>query len=357
MDFEYISSLGALLGLIGGLWLVISLLFGIYMFMRKRALRKFSSPSALLRLAPFQSPGKHWIKFILILLATAFIAIGIADPKTGSKIETVEQSGIDLYIALDLSKSMLAEDVTPNRLGMAKQFVTRLIENMEGSRVGLILFAGNAYKQVPLTLNHASAITDLKAADTDYIPSQGTAIGDAVNIAREAFSLEFDPEEVNVNQASQVLLVISDGEDHEGQASQSIKLAAELGISVFTAGIGTEKGAPIPEKGKGGNVVYKKDMEGNIVLTKLNTAMLEGLAKDGQGKYRQINSALDADDVAIALKDMQAGVREEKIYTEHEDQFQWFLLPAVFLLAIEFLINERSSRIFKNLLSFGRNDA
>lgn len=356
MEFEYISSLGALLGLIGGLWLLMGLLFGVFMFMRKRSLRKFSSPSALSRLAPFLSPGKHWIKFILLLLAVGFLAFGIADPKTGSKIETVEQSGIDLYISLDLSKSMLAEDVTPNRLGVAKQFVIRLIENMEGSRIGLILFAGNAYKQVPLTLNHASAITDLKAADTDYIPSQGTAIGDAVNIAREAFALEFDPEEVNVNQASQVLLVISDGEDHEGKADQSIKLATEMGISVFTAGIGTEKCAPIPEKDKKGNVVYKKDNEGNIVLTKLNTAMLEGLAKDGQGKYRQINSALDADDMANTLKEMQGGVREEKVYTEHEDQFQWFLLPAVFLLAIEFLINERSSQIFKRLLSFGRKD-
>jgi Ca-activated chloride channel family protein len=349
--------MGQLLAIIAGAWLLLSVLFVLFLMMRRRALRKLATISALQRLAPAMSLGKHWVKFLLILLAIGFLTIGIADPKTGSKIETVEQSGVDLYIALDLSKSMLAQDISPDRLGVAKQFVSRLIGSLEGSRVGLILFAGNAYKQVPLTLNHASALTDLKAADTDFIPKQGTAIGDAVDIAREAFALEFDPEEVNVNQSSQVLLLISDGEDHEGNATQAINLAREAGITIYTAGIGSEKGAPIPEKEKNGSISYKKDDEGNIILTKLNSSMLKGLAETGGGKFYQITSALDADQVIADLEGIEGGERQEQIFTEHEDLFQWFLLPALILIALEFVINEQSSQLFRKLIGWGGKDA
>ncbi len=357
MEFEYISNWNQLIWYILAAWLATGLLFAFYMVTRKMAIRKFAHLKAIQRLAPWSSSGKQWLKFILILLAAGFMITGIADPKTGSKIEIVEQSGIDLYIALDLSKSMLAEDVTPNRLGVAKQFTSRLIEGLEGSRIGLILFAGNAYKQVPLTLNHISTLTDLNAADTDYIPSQGTAIGDAVRIAIDAFALENDPESGEINSSSQVLLVISDGEDHEGDTEAQIAEAVENGITVYTAGIGSEGGAPIPIKDKYGNVQYKKDADENIVLTKLNVGMMEGLAKKGNGKYVGISSSLNADELLADFKEMEGGVREEKVFTEHEDQFQWFLLPAFILLLVEFLFGEGSNQLLKRLNLFGgKND-
>jgi len=223
------------------------------------------------------------LKFLLILLAVTFIIIGIADPQIGSKLENIKREGIDLYLVLDVSTSMLAEDIKPNRLERSKLAISTLIDKLQGDRVGIIIFAGNAYKQLPLTTDYSAAKLFLSAVDTKIVPTQGTAIGEAIELATLSFG------ETDHNKA---IIVITDGENHEDDAIEAATMANELGINVFTIGMGLPEGAPIPLYNKYGvQTGFKKDKKNTTVVTKLNEDMLRQIAAAGGGAYARANNA------------------------------------------------------------------
>ena len=300
----------------------------------------FSSNELFGRLAPELSNGKHLLKFGLIALVIVAIGIGLANPKIGTKFETVKREGVDVMIAIDVSKSMLAKDIQPSRMLKARQFVSNLINKMANDRIGLIVFAGNAYLQMPLTIDYSATKMFLKQVDTDLVPTQGTAIGDAIDLAGRSYPVE--------QKNQKVLLIISDGENHEGNADDAIEVAKKNGIKVITIGVGTEKGGPIPTGRKGD---FKKDSEGNIVLTKLNEDMLESLADEANGSYYNIMDKDVVSNIIDELGSLDGKVFEEKVITDYKQHFQLFLLIALVLLVVEFVISFRKTKFSFNVFN------
>lgn len=333
LKFEHIEYLNAL-------WLLIPLFafFVWYSFYRKKKQEAFASNALFKRLAPFNSSNKLYIKFTLYVLAYISLCVGLANPQIGTKFETVKREGVDVMIAIDVSKSMDAKDTQPSRMLKARQFVSNLITKMSNDRVGLIVFAGNAYLQMPLTIDYSAARMYLKQVNTNLIPNQGTAIGAAVNIAQKSF-----PEN---GENQKVMIVISDGENHEGDAESAIEQAKKNGIKVITIGVGTTKGAPIPLGAKG---QFKKDNKGEIVTTKLNEGMLKDLAKEANGTYYNIADNDAMDNIVASLGSLDGKVFEEKVITDYKDHFQLFLLIAIVLLIIEFVMSYKKSKIQLNL--------
>jgi len=258
---------------------VFAILYWLYSMWLKKAKRRFGDEKVIMNLMPEVSSSKPLLKFLLILLAVTFIIIGIADPQIGSKLENIKREGIDLYLVLDVSTSMLAEDIKPNRLERSKLAISTLIDKLQGDRVGIIIFAGNAYKQLPLTTDYSAAKLFLSAVDTKIVPTQGTAIGEAIELATLSFG------ETDHNKA---IIVITDGENHEDDAIEAATMANELGINVFTIGMGLPEGAPIPLYNKYGvQTGFKKDKKNTTVVTKLNEDMLRQIAAAGGGAYAQ----------------------------------------------------------------------
>jgi len=317
------------------------LAFIAYIIWRRRALRSFGETALVNRLTPAKPVYKHQIKFVLIAVAIVFLSIGLANPQIGTEYKEVKRKGVDLVIALDVSQSMLAEDIKPDRLTRSKRFVSRLFDNLANDRVALSIFAGNAYLQMPLTVDYAAGELFLNSINTDIVPQQGTAIGDAIDLALQSFD--------NTEQKYRTIVLISDGENHQGDAQKMARKAAEKGATIFTIGVGSEEGAPIPVKGSGRQEDYKRDNEGNIVLSKLNQTMLRKVAATGNGKYFKLgagNQPLEGLMNEIASLEKQEF--EERVFTDFEDQFQYFLLVGFVLLFIEFLISERKSQLFSD---------
>lgn len=330
MRLQYIEHLYLLAAL-----LPLVLLYVLYVVWRKKAIAKLGDADLLNRLMPLRSNRKHLIKFILVSLAFASLVVGYTNPQVGKSFEKVKRSGIDVIVAVDVSKSMLAEDVKPSRMVRARQFVSNLVDKLQNDRIGLIVFAGNAYLQMPLTSDKAAAKLFLKGMDTDMVPTQGTAIADAIKLAKRSFEMEEDQHKA--------LIIITDGENHEGDTYPALEEAAELGIVVHTVGIGDPKGAPIPVT-INGRSDFKRDRSNNIVLSKLNEEMLQKLAVKGNGKYFHLTSGRDElDGLLDALNTMEKKDFDEKVVTDYEDQFQYFIGLALFLLTLEFLISERKS--------------
>lgn len=330
MRFEYIEHLYWLAAL-----LPMALLYALYVVWRRRAMIKLGDPDLLAKQMPLRSNRKHVVKFVLIALAYASLVVAYANPQIGKSFEKVKRSGIDVIVAVDVSKSMLAEDVKPNRMVRARQFVSNLVEQLQNDRIGLIVFAGNAYLQMPLTSDKAAAKLFLKGMDTDMVPTQGTAIADAIKLAQRSFNVE--------EKQHKALVIITDGENHEGDTYPALEEAAELGIVVHTIGIGDPKGAPIPIS-VNGRSDFKRDNANNIVLSKLNEEMLQKLAVMGNGKYFHLSTGRDElDGLLSALNTMEKKDFDEKVVTDYEDQFQYFIALALFLLTLEFLISERKS--------------
>ena len=325
IKFQYISYLYALLVLIPILLLYFSYLWG-----RKRATSRFANAALFKRLAPLADNSKNHIKFIIGGLGLIFLIIGWANPQIGTKYEKVQREGVDVIIALDVSKSMLAKDITPQRLMKSKQLISNLIDKMAKDRVGFIVFAGNAYLQVPLTVDYAATKMYLKSINTNMIPRQGTAIAQAVNLANRSFQQDEDKHKA--------LIIISDGEDHQGDADKAIEAATKTGVVVHTVGVGSDKGAPIPINERG---EYLKDNEGNIVLSKLNKQMLKEMAKKGNGSYFHIDEANLADKIMAEIDAMEGKFIDEKVIAEYQSQFPIFLSIAFALLLIELLIPYR----------------
>ena len=312
---------------------------------QKSVQKKFFSKRALDRLGPNQSLIKSWIKFVVWALCIAALIIALVNPKLGTKIETVTRQGVDVVFAVDVSKSMLAEDVAPNRLEKSKQLVTQIINNLVGDRVGIIGYAGSAFPQVPITTDFASAKLFLNNMNTDMVSSQGTAINEAINLSKTYYN---DQEQTN-----RVLFIVSDGEDHQEQDQDAVAAAVASGIQIYTIGVGSSAGAPIPIKRNGILQYYKRDQDNNQVITKLNAQNLQNIAEWGQGKY--IDGTQTKEVVAQVqdiLNAMDKTEFESKQFTDFKDQFQWFLVLALVLLLADSFMLERKTKWLKKLNLF-----
>ena len=262
---------------------VLLLLFVLAMRWRKKALNNFGEHRLVKKLMPMASNYKVKLKFSVFLLAITSIIIGLANPQIGSKMEEVKREGVDLMIAVDLSNSMLSEDLQPSRLQRAKQAISRLIDRLEGDRIGLVVFAGDAYVQLPITTDYSAAKLFLSTINTNIISNQGTAIGKAIELSLNSFDFE--------NAQSKAIIIITDGENHEDDAIEMADAASEKGVFVHTIGMGSVEGSPIPIKNRYGQLKgYRKDKQGNTVITKLNEGMLQEIAQAGGGSYIRANS-------------------------------------------------------------------
>jgi Ca-activated chloride channel homolog len=306
----------------------------IYVYQRKNAvLTRFASPELIKRLSPQNTLSRQILRWVLFLLFFLFAVFALSRPRFGVKMEIIERKGIDVMVALDISRSMLAEDVAPSRLERAKFEIARFMDLLKGDRVGLIVFAGESFVQCPLTLDYGAAKMFLEGVSTDWLQTQGTDITSAINQAVTGFKTQ--------KNKSRVLIILSDGEDHVGDALEAAKKAASENVKIFTVGLGSESGAPIPmNKGKG-NVVYKKDEEGNLVMTKLNPMMLEKIAIAGNGKYFQAGTSLDLAGIYGEISHMEKNELGTDRMNIFEEQYQVFLAIALLCILGEFFIPQR----------------
>jgi|WetSurSiteA1Bulk_404760.scaffolds.fasta_scaffold00012_11 Ca-activated chloride channel homolog len=328
--------------------IILPLLVGIYLlyyYRRKRNIRLFGSPELVTALMPDFSQIRISLKFILLVVAMVLIILALAGPQFGSKLTEVKREGIEIIIALDVSNSMMAEDIKPNRLERAKQELTRLLDRLENDRIGLIVFAGEAYTQIPITNDYLSAKMFLAGINTQMISKQGTNIGSAIELAVKSFSPQA--------QAGKAIVIISDGENHEGGVAEAIKKATEKGIRIFTVGMGMNQGARIPVIKGTDNRDYQRDQEGNFVVTKLNEGMLMDIASEGGGKYYRANTPnLGMNNMLVQLKGMNKGEVEYKVFTEFVEQFPVLIWLAFAALVLEILILERKNKWMKNIFLF-----
>ncbi|MDD4515130.1 VWA domain-containing protein [Massilibacteroides sp.] len=319
------------------------IVFYIYsLIARKRAIKKYGNPELLSELMPEVSEKRQNMKFWILFGAIGVMIFVVAGPQFGSKLETVKRQGVEIMVCLDVSNSMLAEDVAPNRLDKAKQMLSRLTEGFRDDKVGLIVFAGDAFTQLPITSDYISAKMFLSSITPEIVPTQGTAIGSAINLAVRSFT----PNE----SSDKTIILITDGENHEDDAIGAAKKAAEKNIHVNIVGMGQPKGAPIPID-RGNN--YMKDREGNVVISKLNEQMCQEIAAAGNGLYVRAdntNSALRA--LQKEIEKMNKSEQESKIYSEYDEQFQLLAWIVLALLVAEFLILDRKNRIFRKVKLF-----
>lgn len=327
------------------LYIIPLLAAGLYFFYKnyKSLLDRFISPKLQGGITPGKSGFKFILKNTLFLIALCLLILALANPQIGSKFEEVKQSGIDVYILLDVSQSMKAEDIRPNRLEKAKNQIGMLIQRLKGDRIGLIVFSGEAYIQFPLTTDYSAAGLFLTAVDFNTVPQPGTSIADALRLAGSSFK-----EDAKTQKA---IIIITDGEDHEGAVFDAVDEAVENGIKIYTIGLGSPSGTPIPVYDRNGNQVdYKKDSEGNTVLTKLDEQSLQEIADKGAGKYyRGSNSQNELDDIYKDLSKIEKSEYGSKRISDYEDRYYYFLAPAIFLLLFEFFISEKKSAYWEKL--------
>lgn len=313
--------------------------------LRKKALRKFGNLSLLSELMPFYSKNRPAFKFLILMLALVCFITGMARPQFGSKLRTVNREGVELIIAIDVSNSMMAEDIEPNRLERAKMAISRLVDRLNDDKIGLIVFAGDAYTQLPITSDYNSAKLFLNSINTQIVPKQGTAIGAAINLGMRSFTTAS-------GQENKAIIVITDGENHEDDAVLSAQNAAKEGIIVHAIGMGLPQGSPIPVT-LYGQKDYLKDNSGNVVITKLNEQMLEQIVTAGNGTYVRANNVqVGLDNLFDEMNKMQKSEMELRVYSEYDDQFQYLFAIGLFLLLFEFVILERKNKYFKNIKLF-----
>jgi len=328
---------------------VIILLFLVLQIWKHKAQKNFANKAILKKLSPNQSLFKSILKVILLCLVFASLAIALVNPKVGTKLETVKRQGVDIVFAVDVSKSMLAEDIAPNRLDKTKQLVTQIINNLASDRVGIIAYAAKAFPQLPITTDYAAAKMFLQNMNTDMLSSQGTAINGAIELAETYFD--------NEEQTNRVLIILSDGEDHFGESAiRAAEEASTHGIRIFTIGVGDIKGGPIPIKRNGVVLNYKKDRQGETVITRLNEENLKSIAAEANGVY--INGK-NTNDVVTTIREilnkMDKTEFEAKEFADFKDQFQWFLGIALLLLFIDIFLLERKTAWLKKLNLFNEN--
>jgi Ca-activated chloride channel family protein len=326
---------------------VLLILLYYVFYSRRRAVKRYGNPEVLAELMPEASAGKSVLKYLLLLGALIFFVLGIARPQFGSKLREVKREGVEIIIALDVSNSMLAEDIAPNRLERAKQAISKLVDRLVNDRIGLIVFAGDAYVQVPITTDYVSVKLFLESISTQIVPKQGTAIGSAIEMGMKSFT----PAE----NSSKALILITDGENHEDDAVQAARLAAEKGITVHTIGIGSPEGSPIPVYGPAGQKSYRKDRQGEIVISKLNAKMLQEIAAAGNGIYiRSTDSRVGLNAIFDEINKMEKQEMDAKIYSDFDERFQYMFGAGLILLLIEFLVLERKNRWLNHIKLFER---
>ncbi|SFJ46043.1 VWA domain-containing protein [Myroides guanonis] len=326
---------------------LLALLLVGYLLWQKRVQKQFASAKALDVLAPNRSKNKPIIKACIYLFALALITIALVNPKIGTRIETVKRQGIDIVFILDVSKSMLAEDMAPNRLAKTKQLVTQIINNLGSDRIGIVGYAATAFPMLPITTDYYAAKMYLQSMNTDMVSSQGTDFEDAIRVASNYFD---NP------QTSKLMILISDGEDHGEDMSNAVSIAKEKGIKIISIGVGTEKGGPIPIKSPKG-LEYKKDWDGNTVITKMNPETLNYIATETGGKYYYGENTQEVVTwIKNDLEQIEKTDFESQQIAEFQSQFQWFLILAFLLLFIDAFILERKTKWMQKLNLFNEKD-
>lgn len=334
-------------------WLLFLVLGMVVLFFwtalwKRKTKRLYASAELLKRLSPDQSRFKGVLKLVVLAMAVVCFCIALVNPKVGTKLETVTREGVDIVFAIDVSKSMLAEDVAPNRLKKAQQLTAQIINNLVSDRVGIIAYAGKAVPQLPITTDYAAAKMFLQNMNTDMLSSQGTAIDEAIQLSRTYFN--------DAEQTNRVLVIISDGEDHNDLNLDVAKAAAKEGIKIFTIGVGSEKGGPIPLKRNGVVMRYKKNQKGETVITKLNPNTLTAIAEEANGLFIQgQNTKQVTEKIAEILNKLEKKEFEAKEFSEFKDQFQWFLGLGLFFLILDVLFLERKTAWLKRLNLFNEN--
>jgi Ca-activated chloride channel family protein len=328
--------------------LLIPLMMMGYSFLlvwKRNAKKRFGSPVLLEALAPRHSAFKTHLKFGILLLGISALILAMVNPKMGTELETVKREGVDLVFAVDVSKSMLAEDIAPNRLEKAKRLVSETINKLSGDRVGIIAYAASAVPQLPITTDYESAKMFLQALNTNMLSSQGTAIAEAIELSKTYFD--------NENQTNRVLCIFSDGEDHEEGGELAAKTAAEEGITIFTVALGTEKGDVIPNKRNGVTSTFKKDAEGEVVITRMNTTILKEVAENTNGIFLLgDNTSEVVAAITNRLLEMDKAEFEAKQFVRFKDQYQWLLAIGLFLICLDLFLLDRKTKWIRNLNLF-----
>ncbi|OJV37817.1 MAG: hypothetical protein BGO33_07665 [Bacteroidia bacterium 43-41] len=316
----------------------------IYLNIRKRNdVKKLGMLSTVKKMMPELSLKRSYLKFWLIFAALCAGIIMIARPQFGTKVENVEKEGIELVVAIDVSNSMLARDVSPDRLSRAKQILSRIIDIRKNDKVALIVFAGEAYVQMPLTSDTQSAKLFLNTIDPSLVPVQGTAIGEAITLGVSSFSSDKD--------VDKAMILITDGEDHEGNANEAAKRASEAGIMVNVIGIGSVEGTPVPESEFSNN--YRTDNDGQVVVSRLNEQMAQEIAQNGKGLYVQAdnsNTAIRA--LETELNELETKKTTSLSYSEYDEKFPLFAWILLVILIVECLIYDKKNPLFKNIRLF-----
>ena len=300
--------------------------------LRRRRLKRFGDETLVAQLMPSYSKSKTWVRLVLFSIGFFFFVIGLSRPQIGAKLKEHETKGAEIMVVLDVSNSMLAEDYSPNRLERAKLAISRLVDKLRDDRIGLIVFAGNSFVQLPITTDYVSAKMFLNSISTESVPVQGTAIGEAINTAMRSFSAQ--------SEKSRAVVIITDGENHEDDPVEAAKRAAELGVRVFTIGVGSPEGKPIPMNGE-----LLKDKDGEIVVTRLDETVLQEIAKVGNGVYvRAGNSEFGLNPIIDDIKKMDDEMYSSIVFEEFDEQFMYFLGIALFFFVVEMLVGDRKSK-------------
>jgi len=329
---------------------VLAAIFLFNLYWKRRKQKEFGDLELVRRLSPEKSTFKQTLKFSIFLLALACLIVGLANPKIGTKTETVRREGIDIVFAVDVSKSMLAEDVAPNRLEKSKQVVSQIINQLAGDRVGIVAYAGSAFPVLPITTDYAAAKMFLQSMDTDMVSSQGTALDEAIELSASYF----DKEDKGT---SKMIILISDGEDHGEGADDVSEDAKKDGIKIITIGVGSEKGGPIPLK-RGGHVEgFKRDGSGEVVVTKRNNESLKAISRNSKGYVDGNNTKEVVEFVKKSLENIERNEFESEQFTDFNSQFQWFIGIALILLAIDVLLLEKKTKWIRRMNLFNEKES
>lgn len=340
LRFAHIEFLWALL-----LIPVFILLFLWVRSWKKKALLKLGDRKTVERIVPQLSFLRAGIKFILFLTGYAALIVALADPQIGTKLEEGKKSGSDLMILLDVSNSMLAGDLAPNRLENAKRAISQLIDNLHNDRIGIVIFAGEAYVQLPITTDYSAARLFLDNINTSIVPTQGTAIGAAVEMGMKSFDF--------VNGTSKAMILMTDGENHEDDALRAAKEAAAKGVVIHVIGVGSEEGAPVPIYKDGRPVGFHSDSAGHTVVSKLDEKMCKEIAAAAGGVYIRASNANSGLNIVMdQVNNMQKKTYDSKTFKDYEDRFQFFLALCLLLLVAEFFVSARKNKKLSNLNLF-----
>jgi Ca-activated chloride channel family protein len=327
---------------------VLVVIFLINLYWKRKKQREFGDLELLKRLSPERSVFKPVLKLTVMLLALAALIIGLVNPKIGTKVETVKREGIDIVFAMDVSKSMLAEDVAPSRLEKSKQIVSQIINQLGSDRIGIVVYAGSAFPVLPITTDYSVAKMFLQSVNPDMVSSQGTSLDEAIKLSATYFAEK--------SKTSKLLIMISDGEDHSEGAEAAAEDAKKLGMKIITIGLGTEKGGTIPLKKNGIVESYQRDNSGEVVITKLNPNSLATIAKITEGGYINGNNTKEVlEYIKNTLDKIQKTEFEATEMADFQSQFQWFLGIGFVLLFLDIFFLERKTRWVRKLNLFNEN--